>query len=297
MTPERNLHRLLASIAPKRHAGVYLFCEVPSGVVPEGIEPQMTFREGDTTTVVVEEDQAEAAGIAGELPSVWITLGASSDLAAVGFLAVITARMAAQSISVNVVSGYRHDHLFVPVAMAEDAMAVLSSLEGSHQSIEQPLSGGIDRVFETVEIRPATFEDAQALSELWERSGLGLGSTDVVPEMQACLRLYAELFLVAMAGATLAGSVWATYDGRRGWVQRLATDPEYRGHGIGSALLAEAERRLAGLGAKKVNLLIEPANAPIAGFYRRQGYESDDRLFMERFLPSSADAPGEVRQG
>jgi hypothetical protein len=129
VTPERNLGRLLAAIAPRRHEGVWVFCDVPSGCLPEGIEPRLTFVEGDTTTVVLAEEQARAAGLPGVLPSVWISLEVDSDLAAVGFLAVITARLAAASISVNVVSAYRHDHLFVPLDRADDAMEVLTSLQ------------------------------------------------------------------------------------------------------------------------------------------------------------------------
>ena len=98
-----------------------------------------------------------------------------------------------------------------------------------------------------VEIRPARLDDARALTALWEPCGLSFVTNDVVSEMQACIRLHAELLMVATAGLTIAGSVWATYDGRRRWVQCLAVDPGFRGHGIGSALLIEAERRLANL--------------------------------------------------
>jgi ribosomal protein S18 acetylase RimI-like enzyme len=48
--------------------------------------------------------------------------------------------------------------------------------------------------------------------------------------------------------------------------------------------MAEAEGRLDRLGATKVNLLIEPDNAGIAGFYEKFGYERDQLIFMERWL-------------
>ena len=34
----------------------------------------------------------------------------------------------------------------------------------------------------------------------------------------------------------------------------------------------------------KLNLLIEPDNARVEGFYRRQGYANDTLLFMEKWL-------------
>jgi hypothetical protein len=49
-----------------------------------------------------------------------------SSLDAVGFLAAITAKLAAGGISVNPVSAFYHDHLFVPVDKAEMAMNLLS---------------------------------------------------------------------------------------------------------------------------------------------------------------------------
>ncbi len=66
-------------------------------------------------TVVVSADEADRLGIAGTYPCEWIALGVTSDLAAVGFLADVTARLAAAGISANVVSACHHDHLFVPV--------------------------------------------------------------------------------------------------------------------------------------------------------------------------------------
>ena len=54
-----------------------------------------------------------------------ITLSVHSSLDAVGFLAAITSKLAEHSISVNPVSAYYHDHLFVPAAQAEEVMELL----------------------------------------------------------------------------------------------------------------------------------------------------------------------------
>ncbi|RVD48425.1 ACT domain-containing protein, partial [Mesorhizobium sp. M2D.F.Ca.ET.140.01.1.1] len=57
-----------------------------------------------------------------------ITLNIHSSLEAVGFLAAITTRLAAAGMSVNPVSAFYHDHLFVPAERAEEAMAILAKL-------------------------------------------------------------------------------------------------------------------------------------------------------------------------
>jgi uncharacterized protein len=136
--PELDLGRLLASIDPELQGGTYLFCSLEWGALdrgqlPPGLTLQMLFREPEGTTVVVPSDEASAAGLVGSHPSEWIRLGARSDLAAVGFLAEITARLARAGISANVVSAFHHDHVFVPVGRGPEAVAVLEELQGEHR--------------------------------------------------------------------------------------------------------------------------------------------------------------------
>jgi hypothetical protein len=51
-----------------------------------------------------------------------------SSLLAVGFLAAVTAALASEGISVNPVSAFHHDHLFVPWERRRDAMRILRAL-------------------------------------------------------------------------------------------------------------------------------------------------------------------------
>ena len=55
-----------------------------------------------------------------------------SALEAVGFLARITQRLAGLNMGVNPVSGFYHDHLFVPDDRADDAMAELQRMIAGH---------------------------------------------------------------------------------------------------------------------------------------------------------------------
>ena len=58
----------------------------------------------------------------------WITLTVQSDLNAVGLTAVVSTALAKAGISCNVIAAVHHDHLFVPVDRADDAMRVLRGL-------------------------------------------------------------------------------------------------------------------------------------------------------------------------
>ncbi|TIV96455.1 MAG: ACT domain-containing protein, partial [Mesorhizobium sp.] len=74
------------------------------------------------------ESQAKPAGLAGTFRCRMITLDIHSSLEAVGFLAAITAKLAAADMGVNPVSAFYHDHLFVPAERAEEALAILGQL-------------------------------------------------------------------------------------------------------------------------------------------------------------------------
>jgi ribosomal protein S18 acetylase RimI-like enzyme len=133
-------------------------------------------------------------------------------------------------------------------------------------------------------IRPASVADATSLIELWSAAGLRFRAEDVPAELDAVLARDPDLVLVAEDAHGLAAAVLGTFDGRRGWVNRLATRPGRRGQGHATAILAELERRLGAKGCRKINLLIEPGNQPVSSFYQDRGYCEDQLIFMEKWL-------------
>ena len=72
--------------------------------------------------MILHREQADSAGLSYTYISRMITLSVKSSLYAVGFLAAITSKLAEHDISVNVVSAYNHDHLFVPTKKSHEAM-------------------------------------------------------------------------------------------------------------------------------------------------------------------------------
>ena len=123
-----NLDRLLASMEPRLAAETFVFCTVAPERPLEGLNPRMIFEEAEGRTLILEQDEAKAAGIKGEFPCRMITLNVHSALEAVGFLAVIVPALAARGMGVNPVAGFFHDHLFIPADKAEDAMDCLHAL-------------------------------------------------------------------------------------------------------------------------------------------------------------------------
>jgi len=100
----------------------------------------------------------------------------------------------------------------------------------------------------------------------------------------AKLAIQSDLFLLAIDREQVIGSVLAGYDGHRGWLYAVAVLKAHQRRGIGSALVREAERRLLELGCVKINLQIQSTNASVTEFYRRLGYEVEERVSMGKRL-------------
>jgi uncharacterized protein len=125
---ERNLAALLRTMRPRLAAGEFVFCTIAVGSLPPGLEPLATFREAEGLSAILERGAAERLGLACSRAFRLITLEVHSSLDAVGFLAVVTAKLAAAGIACNAVSAFYHDHLFVPAPEAERVLALLREL-------------------------------------------------------------------------------------------------------------------------------------------------------------------------
>ncbi len=128
MDGEHNLTRLRRTMAPRLDDRCFVYCCVPDFAIPAGLTALGTFREDEGLTLVVDKRDAERCGLTYVFESRLITLTVHSALDAVGFLALVTGRLAAAGIACNAMAGYHHDHLLVPVARAEEAMAALHAL-------------------------------------------------------------------------------------------------------------------------------------------------------------------------
>jgi hypothetical protein len=131
MAAVRELDQMLAQLRPRRHPGGYVFTMVP-GTPPPGTRPVMTFAEDEGLTLILSQDEADAAGLAYDLVTEWITLMVRSALDGVGLTAAVSGTLAGAGISANMVAAACHDHLFVPAGSAGEAVRLLEDLAGRH---------------------------------------------------------------------------------------------------------------------------------------------------------------------
>ncbi len=126
MTGETNLAKLLATMSPQPRPGRYVFVTVADR--PGDAELLASVVEPEGLSVVLTERDADRLGLSYDYVAGWITLHVHSALAAVGLTAAVSAVLAEADISCNVVAGYHHDHLLVPVERLDDALDLLRAL-------------------------------------------------------------------------------------------------------------------------------------------------------------------------
>ncbi|MBD8479317.1 GNAT family acetyltransferase [Microbacterium sp. CFBP 8794] len=139
---------------------------------------------------------------------------------------------------------------------------------GCHDPGVRGRGGGVSIVVRSFEL-----DDEDAVVALWEEAGLTRPWNDPRADIRRKLTVQPELFLVAVDGGTVVGSVMSGYDCHRGWLYYLAAAASHRGRGVGRLLVAEAERLLEALGCPKVQLMVRPENTGARGFYDALGYE------------------------
>lgn len=125
MTGELDLETMLETLTVSRRPGSFVVTTLESPVdVGAGVHAVVAEEEG--FTVVADATIAAANGWVHDGEFAWLTLDVHSSLYAVGLTAAVADRLAAADIPCNVIAGYFHDHLLVPVGRSADAVACLS---------------------------------------------------------------------------------------------------------------------------------------------------------------------------
>lgn len=128
----RDLDQLLQTLEPQLNPGVQVFVRLPldtSLATVASLTPLATFREAEGLTLVLDEAAAAQDGLPVLFRAAWITLNVHSDLHAVGLTAAVATALVQAGISCNVLAAACHDHLFVPVELAQQALACLRDLQ------------------------------------------------------------------------------------------------------------------------------------------------------------------------
>ncbi|KQR67123.1 GCN5 family acetyltransferase [Arthrobacter sp. Leaf337] len=272
MTGEKDIRTLLASIHPVLREGEYVYVLWPYGrpLVP-GIEAAV--REAEGLTVVLPRAEADRLKLRYDFVAAWITLQVHSSLEAVGLTAAVSAALTDARISCNVLAGFHHDHLLVPVADADRALEILHELAAQSSDQPAPAPALVLRTEQSAD-RPAILELTAAAFSVSPATGLPVDGEPVevglLKQLFDCDEYLPEFSIVAEQNGEVVGHVIST----RGWVGDLellglgpiGVVPRLQRHGIGSALIQETVARANAAGERGIALLGGPE------YYSRFGF-------------------------
>lgn len=160
----------------------------------------------------------------------------------------------------------------VPARMAGPSERLATSQQGR-------LTPDTARYAQSVEpaVRTARADDIPAVLALWRQAQAEPGHTDDIRSLQRLIAHDYGALLVAEADQRIVGSVIAAWDGWRGSIYRLAVAPPQRHQGLGRRLVSEAEKRLAALGAVRLQAIVVQTDARATGFWRASNWHEQTR--------------------
>ncbi|WP_299822232.1 GNAT family N-acetyltransferase [uncultured Pontibacter sp.] len=145
-------------------------------------------------------------------------------------------------------------------------------------------------------IRTATVQDLRQVKHIDE----ALFKEDAYPMfvLRQFLDVSGHLFKVAVLNEAVAGYVLGSYNvaDTTAWFLSLGVLPEYRGKGIGEALMHTLMNDVKGRGANAVYLTVHPENASAIKLYGKLGFRTEftdpdyyldgsPRLVMRNIIP------------
>lgn len=130
MAGELDLKKLLLNMTPRLNGGEYVFVSIADPDEDMIQNSVASIKEKEGVTLIVSKEFAVRRNLNFEKLFSWISLEIHSSLEAVGLTATFSKALADNEISCNVISGYYHDHIFVPTEDSNRALLVLQSLAG-----------------------------------------------------------------------------------------------------------------------------------------------------------------------
>lgn len=133
-------------------------------------------------------------------------------------------------------------------------------------------------------IRDAQEEDLAFIVTLWQQNGFLAPEDDPVHDIALLTGSgHGTLFVADLDGQPVATAL-VGHDGLRGWIDRLAVDPNQQRRGIGSVLIVAAEAWLLERGVRRAHLLLAPDADISRLFYENIGYERQPQQVFSRWI-------------
>lgn len=118
--------------------------------------------------------------------------------------------------------------------------------------------------------------DHAKLTAFWKENYF-VNEMDSLDRFKIFLEKNPGLSFLTEDGGKIIGTVLGSFDGRRGYLQKLVVDKNYRGKGVGKKLIDLAVKKLQDLGALYIPVSCDTKNLP---FYQKVGFKKNDQVTM-----------------
>ena len=135
-------------------------------------------------------------------------------------------------------------------------------------------------------MKPSEFD---SLINIWKKSSLPFKpeGRDIKDNIKQQLLIETNRIFVAEINEKLVGAIIASHNGRKGWINRLAVLPEFRGKGIASSLMKKAEEFFLSNNIKIFACLIEDWNKISMKYFQNKDYlEHKDIIYFTKKINS-----------
>ena len=124
---------MISGMTPVLQSGEFVFVTTHDPALIAALAPdaKSTFREKEGLSLLVPVASATKSLQNADMPMRCITLNVFSSLEGVGLTAAVASALGDHNIPCNMIAAHHHDHVFVPSEMAERALDVLTTLQGS----------------------------------------------------------------------------------------------------------------------------------------------------------------------
>lgn len=127
-----------------------------------------------------------------------------------------------------------------------------------------------------MEFREITIHDYDKLIPFW-KTNYFVREMDNRERFKLFLEKNPKLSIIAEENGKIAGTALGSFDGRRGYLQKLVVDKNLRKNGIGQKLVERIIKKLQILGATYIPIAVEKE---IVSFYQRCGFKITSRIPM-----------------
>ena len=129
-------------------------------------------------------------------------------------------------------------------------------------------------------IRNMLPSDYDAMLQMWTSSpDIGVNPDDSREYIEKFLVRNPNTSFVAVENGKIIGTVMAGHDGYRGYIHHTCVVEQFRGNGIGAALVQKAVEAVKAEGINKVFLVVFKTNEKGNAFWEKQGFKIREDLY------------------